>query len=309
VPVTFRSSFVAAPAASVFPDATNTGVQSGVSLTNSGNFTTSANNQVISGLNITIPQGSGGAGIIVAHNNVTITNCKITGMGCDVGIYMNNGTNGLTVSHCEIFGTPGVGLPDDTTRTAVQLVNGIRTDDNVSIPTNTEISFCNIYGVENCICSLDSYIHDNYFHDMAYWTGPNEPGGDTHVDCIQTFDASNIGGMRIVHNTIYGIATMGMFSPATATGASSCCAFSQNQHDLTIDNNLVAGGGFSFQGNDQTGASSPVNTRITNNRFSRLLYSHCGNFGIFSGFDPAAPGYIFSGNVWHETGLPVFITD
>jgi hypothetical protein len=170
---------------------------------------------------------------------------------------------------------------------------------------NSEIAFCNIYGVENAICSMDSNIHDCFLHDLANW----DFGGDgTHPDCIQTFDAGNVPGMIVRHCTILGMDTCGMQSPTNSLVASSCLALSQNQFNVTIDNNLMAGGTFTIYGPNQHGGAA-ANIHITNNRFSSQFRPNCGDFGIFSGFTPTASGYLFSGNVWHETGLPVTINN
>jgi hypothetical protein len=74
-------------------------------------------------------------------------------------------------------------------------------------------------------------------------------------------------------------------------------------HDITIDNNWFEGGGYVMYG---PGAGSP-NVRIINNVFSRKYYpkifprGNCGYFGINTGFDSRALGWLWSGNK-DETG-------
>src|SRR5262245_6930841 len=84
-----------------FPDATTTGVPSGVVLTPSGSIVVTKAGTVLSGLDIT---GS----IDVEAPNVTIQNCRITTDDWQ-GIDAENVT-GLTVKNCELNGlrgTPG----------------------------------------------------------------------------------------------------------------------------------------------------------------------------------------------------------
>jgi len=119
------------------------------------------------------------------------------------------------------------------------------------------------------------------------------------------FVFTGTGGMQIIHNTIISIETGGDFTPTKWQGGSSAIALIDGQHDLTIDNNLLAGGSYTVYGPSQHGAA-PSNVRVTNNRFSTKYYPKCGAYGTHAGFNKAAPGFVWSGNVWHESGRTVF---
>lgn len=279
-----------------FPDATNTGVSSGTTLTNSGPINVNTNGAIISGKNIT---GS----LTVDANNVIVENCKINCSGENYGIGLMSGRSGLTVRHCEVFG-----IPITNNRPASHVLTAIACDFDASM-ANVEISFCDIHGIENAIGGGNLFIHDNYIHDFAIW----QVGGDTdHTDGVQTAGSTNIGGMRIIHNTIIGICTAGgLATPTNYQAGSSCVALSMGMHDLTIDGNFFAGGTYTLYGNAQAGGS-PANTHVTNNRFSTQYYPNaefpggkCGCFGTSVGFAVGAVGFIWTGNVIHETGAVV----
>ncbi len=84
----------------------------------------------------------------------------------------------------------------------------------------------------------------------------------------------------------------GEFSLSNWQSGSSAVALSEGQYDLTIANNLFAGGSYTMYGPSQHG--------------SNKYYPRCGAYGTHSGFNPGAPGFLWSGNVWHETGRTVW---
>src|SRR5262249_30053599 len=143
------------------------------------------------------------------------------------------------------------------------------------------------------------YMHDNYIHDFADWIAY-----DNHTDGLQTYGHAGEGGLRGIHNTIIGIITGGDFTPMNYIAGSSAIALIDGMHDLTIDNSFLAGRTYTICGPSQSGGSS-ANVRVTNNRFSRQYFPKCGEFGTHTGFNWNAPGFLWSGNVWHESGQPI----
>ena len=89
---------------SLYPNATNTGVQAGVNLTtHSGSLTLSTPGQVVSGLIIT-------GGVQITASNVTLENCIIevpASAPWDVGV--NGGLTGVNIENCEIVGAGTAG--------------------------------------------------------------------------------------------------------------------------------------------------------------------------------------------------------
>ena len=278
------SSAPATPASSQisldgFPNSTNTGPAAGTIFRDfKGIYEVRQDNAVINGLRVT-------GAISVYANNVTIQNCEINASGELYGISQVSGA-GLKVKHCRIYG-----IPSKTDRKATHLLTGV---DNAA-----EVSFTDISGVENGIVGGTTYIHDNYIHDFARWIE-----ADDHTDGLQTYGWAGAGGLRVIHNTIIAVTTGGDYTATNYGTGSSAIALSEGMHDLIIDSNLFAGGGWTLYGPSQHGAA-PINVHVTNNRFSRQYYPKGGVAGTHTGFNRRAPGFMWSGNVWHETGQPI----
>jgi hypothetical protein len=150
-----------------FPDATNTGVPAGVTLTPyNGNLVINTPGAVISGLDI---HGS----VIINAANVTIQNCKITSASyCVVYAY---DAIGATVKNCEIN---GLGTVSGSTG-----IGGQGTFLNN-----------NIYNVENGFdLGGPALIQDNYIHNL-------KAAGSPHYDGIQI--DGGVSNIVVSHNSI-----------------------------------------------------------------------------------------------------------
>ncbi len=148
-----------------YPDATNTGVPAGVTLTNSGPITVTTNGAVIQNLNIV------NGNITVNANNVTIRNCRITTY--DYYPIDNGGTN-LLVEDCEITGTdPNVAAAISFSNYTARRVHAKGSADGFKANAN-------------CV------IEDCYIHDLAVTQ-------DSHNDGIQSTGGDNV---TVRHNTI-----------------------------------------------------------------------------------------------------------
>jgi hypothetical protein len=149
-----------------WPDATNTGVPAGVTLTPSGALVINTPGAVIQGLNIT-------GNVIINAPNVTLLNCKITS-GANYVVEISKGIAGTVIQNCEIDnqGAGGVGISGQGTFIANDIhgcVDGI-----------------NIWGD-------NSVIQGNYIHGEA---GP----AGAHFDSIQA--DGGFSGLTIDHNTV-----------------------------------------------------------------------------------------------------------
>lgn len=160
----FIPNLINNPSLGGYPDATNTGVPPGTTLTNSGSLTINTNGAVVQNLNIS-------GDIIVNANNVTIRNCRITSGGYYPIRW--EGDSGLLVEDTEIIGTnynvtAGMSFSNYTARRVFVTgsADGFKADSNVLI--------------ENC-----------------YVTGLGI-GPDTHNDGVQTTGGSNV---TLRHNT------------------------------------------------------------------------------------------------------------
>ncbi|MEO5499289.1 MAG: hypothetical protein ABIR46_02210 [Candidatus Saccharimonadales bacterium] len=131
--------------------------------------------------------------------------------------------------------------------------------------------------IDDDVSIADSYIHSIY------------EGATGHGDGIQGVANSNV---TISHNTIYAESTTAAINlNNNPTGPSST--------NVLISNNLLAGGGWTMY----CPVVATVNYQILNNRFSRFFHPNVGVAG------PATDcgNETQSGNVYHETGAPLFL--
>jgi hypothetical protein len=81
-----------------------------------------------------------------------------------------------------------------------------------------------------------------------------------------------------------------VFNSQPQTDAISLFQDFGTQTNRVIDNNLVAGGGYTIYGGANPGGAQTSNIRITNNRFSRIYFPRGGYYGHATAFDPSGPG-------------------
>jgi hypothetical protein len=279
------------PSACGYPDATNTGVPAGTSLTPSGSRTVSTNGAVLNGLDIT-------GTVTVAADNVTIKNSRITATRGGSGTYaviLNNGADNFTIEHTEVLGP--------TSETA-----------------GLQSAVWNHYGNPGVVA------RNVYFHKCAdCWEGPG-----VFEDVFMVVDAAYNGShdediyvcgaaVKVEHSTLFNT----HHQTATVFGDTAGCG----GNTIEIKNSLLAGGGYMLypQGN----ASSPVGTmNIQNNRFARCRTGNVYNSstggtycdstsGDANGYYPyggfyGVAAYYFTGgsnvwtnNVWDDNNQPV----
>ncbi len=164
----FQANCITQPSVCGYPDATNTGVLSGITRTNSGSITVSTNGAVIQNLNVN-------GEITVEANNVTIRNVRVTSGSYYPINYVYGNHTGLVIEDTEIIGTG-------------------------SLPTAC-MSFDN-YTVRRVKCSgaYDGFkatanvtIEDSYITGLLVTQ-------DSHSDAIQM--GAGITNVTIRHNTI-----------------------------------------------------------------------------------------------------------
>lgn len=161
----FQANCINVPSACGYPDATNTGVPAGVTLTNSGSITVNTNGAVVQNLNIN-------GNITVRANNVTIRNVRITSNDYYPISYSGSYT-GLVIEDSEMIGTSSgvTSFGPNLNYTARRVettggADGFKADSNVVIE--------------------DSYIH-------GLWETES-----SHNDGIQAYGGSNV---VVRHNT------------------------------------------------------------------------------------------------------------
>ena len=141
-------------------------------------------------------------------------------------------------------------------------------------------------GVHNGDGSTPDLIEDSYIHGLANCCGFHDE--DVHIDTG--------GPIDMIHNTFLNELDQ------TATIIINQDAPPPPSH-VTIDDNLLAGGGYAIYGGDGGSAYSGPATyiRITNNRLSSLYFPKIGEWGWLAIYDNNT-GNVCSGNVNDATG-------
>jgi hypothetical protein len=272
------------PPATGFPDATNTGIPAGTVLKRvpqdltsgpgwewdtRGWISVNVAGTVLDAIDVK-------AEVSVMADNVTVRRCKIVhGVEGASGVASRH-AHGTIVEDCEIHGVDaGMGR-------LMRAIADVYGDGTGLICRRNNISMVGT-GIQ---CGHGT-LEDNFIHDMGYKDGD-------HTNC-QTSNRSD-GPLIIRHNT--------HFCQLGQTDAVSLFQDFGPQHDVTIDNNLLAGGSYTIYG----GASSKpeavptTNIKITNNRISRKFFPNGGQYGPVAYFEKDGVGNVWSGNVWDDTG-------
>ncbi len=251
------------PPSAGYPNASNTG-PTGPLAESTGNISVGVAGTVIQDRKIN-------GCITVNADNVTIRNSEI---------------------HCNQYGIANLNAANTGLLIEDVLIEcGHQPGDEAVTAYNYTIRRSEAFGCENVLwCNANCVIEDNYLHDPICYSCWPQPW--PHTDTIQVSNGGS--NIRIEHNTVYGAYTSrqdfgnGAFSIAEATGHSVT--------NVVVNNNLVAGGGYTLRCPDRGTFT------WNNNRFSRIYVSTVGGWGpIF----PTCLRHPRSGNVYHETGEPI----
>jgi hypothetical protein len=228
--------------------------------------------------------------------NVTVSNAKIACTSGRTGeaangtavIKIEDGAS-ATIDHVEINGMSGVHscIWHQGTSMIARAVNCYKVNDGIFSWADT--SYSQTTG--------DNFtITDSYFHDFTTKTA------NGHVDGYQTEGAAN-GAIR--HNTYL------MTSDAQNDANSAIAIWNslRSSHDITVQNNLIAGGGFSIYAEDYSPSeSSPAggftvtDTSFSGNVFSNHLFGCVGYYGVWFPRGRPTDGWQRQGNTLLETG-------
>lgn len=214
--------------------------------------------------------------IDVTASNVTISNVRVLASGETFGVSLRH-TRDVTVQDSQIHAKDGG---------ANRLLVGIK--DIYGDATGTRVLRNDISRTSTGVQIYSGLIQDNYIHDMGYRDGDHLNGTTSNGGTDQ---------LTIRHNTV--------FNQHDQTDAISLFQDFGVEANRLIDNNLVAGGGYTIYGGANPGAAKTSNIKITNNRFSTKYYPKGGYFGHATAFDPTAPGNTWTGNIWDDTAQPV----
>jgi VCBS repeat-containing protein len=227
---------LATPILTGFPDATTTGVSAGTVLTSH------AGDLVIDTPGAVISGLNITGTVYINAPNVTIENCKITSDNWWV-VIVEPGVTGALVQNCDINGT------------------GTGPQGQVGIAGQGTFLHNNIYNVENGVDVRgdNTLIQDNYIHDL-------QASGDPHYDGIQI--SASVSNVTVRHNTD--------ISPDSATSAVYVANDWGSVSNIVIDNNELAGGGFTVYSDQKTAARGGTGTvtgvQFTNNKLESGHY-------------------------------------
>jgi len=269
------SSFQEAITTGGWPGLSNTGYPAATQLRNTSGRTITADNTVIDGEKIS-------GALTIAARNVTVRNSWIissfgTGAGVNgTGVIQIQPGASATIEHCTLDGS-------NRTHTGIWF-------QGASMVARAN----NIFGINDGIFAWDAdnfTIENNYLHDFTVETA------NGHVDGFQTEGASH-GVIR--HNTFD--VTQGQ------TSAVSIWNSRRNSDDILVENNLMAGGGFTVYAEDYSpseqnpaGGYTVTNIRFVDNKFSTVHFPCVGAFGVW--FTRGAPS-----DGWHRSGNAVLET-
>ncbi len=253
-----------------FPDASTTGVPSGVSL------------------------------------HACATTITITGTydACQFNGSLDIRANNVMITRSLIKGQVGAGSDGASDQTGLVIRNstidcGCLSTDDTHTPaaiadSNFSLLRVNIFNAgHGAAVGSNVTIQDSYIHGL---------GGNTeaHKDGIYSGNGTNV---TIKHNNIE-------CNDGPIAGCTSAIGLLTDFTDITyytIDNNLLnTNGAYCFYGSGGPGKTYGSNhITFTNNHFGRKYNANCGFYGPVTYFDIAQPGMVWSGNVWDDTGEAV----
>jgi hypothetical protein len=256
---------IAAPSECGFPDSTNTGVPTGVTLRDSGPLVVTTDGAVIQNLLIN-------GCIEVRARNVTIRNVEMVSAWRDgFCLHVAEGASNTTVEDSVVRGLDA----------ATQSVEYAVRDNG----TGTRLIRVDIYWCTQCVQGASTTIIDSYIHDLA-----TVPGA--HYENV--YDGGSAAGLTLEHNTLtnqHGQTAVIYLSPDAGP-----------IRGVTIKRNLIAGGGYAIYGGADSERGPGEQVVVVGNRFSRLFFGQGGSYGTVAYFDMAGSGNQWAANVWDDTG-------
>ncbi len=215
----------------------------------------------------TVIKGMDVSGCInVRAANVTIIDTRVRG-NCNyvVGSY----STGLTIEDSEVDGMNSAGASV-----------GIGYAGFTALRVNVHGSQDGINANGNVV------VQDSWVHDLNEYNG-------SHNDGIQITEGSNI---VLKHNRIE--------NHLDETSAIMVGADQGNVSNVTVDSNLLAGGGYSlYGGEDPPAGNSIASIVLSNNAFTTEYYPNGGAYGPVTARNDSQ--ITFTGNHWYETGKAI----
>jgi hypothetical protein len=276
----------ALPSGCNYPGATNTGVPAGTTLKSvpgqvssgpgwqyvaaNSEVTVTGNGAVLSGLSIPYT-------VEIDASNVTIKNVKIVTGGA-FGISLRH-TTGVTIENSVISG-------QDATTGRVN----VAIDDVYGDSTGLTITGNNISAFRTAMQVSAGLVQGNYIHDPGYIAGDHTNGIVTN---------GGTAAMTINDNTVFN--SQGQTDAISLDASAGGVAVANK----TIENNFLAGGGYSIYGGDGPSTNPTSDIVIKNNRFGQQYFAKGGQFGAVAYYDHTGSGNSWTSNIWDTTGQAI----
>lgn len=254
------------------PNATNTGVPAGTSLkVVTGDQTFAKPNQVISGLDI--------RGFVrITAKNVTLKNSIVRGRAdvrCNSALIHVEDNASATISDVEL--APVQPHP---------CLDGVWA-------TNTVLRRVNIHDVVDGVKAFDNVVVEHsYIHDLSWFASdPNQGGGPTHNDAVQTYEGNS--NITLRYNALdVGRRANAAYQVTQDRG--------QRATNLRIEYNWLDGGQCTLNFSHKGGPTPMTGIYVIGNRFGRNSVHDCP---ILISTQTVLTEV--SGNVWDDTGRPI----
>jgi hypothetical protein len=272
------------PSACGFPDLENTGVTAGASLTPVNGVVKLETPGMV--FENRLVRGS----IHISAPNVTVRNVKLVNTDDYYAIRIlpwENAGAGAVIEHVEIDLGGKMGDPSGGD------LKGIAFDGytarNVFIHNGTD---CAHFGenvvIEDSLCVAGPDADGDAWPDQrSFCSGPQ------HFDGFQSDGGNNI---VLRHNTIR--------NPCGQTSAILMSSNTSPIENFRIEDNLMAGGGWTLYCAGNQDKSRVSNATVTGNRFAKTWFPKGGNWGPAAYCEPGLAD-VFERNVWDDTGAPI----
>jgi hypothetical protein len=260
------------------PSMNTTGPAAGTTFTASSGFSANTAGQVYNGLNVN-------GEISINASNVTIQNSNITAVDPDTAaIKVAKGVTGVKIVNDSIHGTNAV--QSGSLAFAVSYFG--------SSISGVTIDHTNFYNGDRILAGYGT-VTNSYCLGGAKFNSSS--GSEEHDECIYTDGAAP--GIRAIHDTLLvdNVQTAAIFVDNPDYGGGGVDGI------LDVENSILAGGGYCIYGGDGTNTPHTGSVTIKDNRFSRIFYSKCGQYGTDAHVTESVTTW--SGNVWDDTNSPV----
>jgi hypothetical protein len=270
-PTSKQEDCISKPSACGYPDTTNTGVPAGTALTPSSNeVTVTKAGTTISGIALTSSIAVDADNTTIKDSEITVDGTQTCGGSCGGrGIWIAPGVTGTIVEHVTCHG--GAASGDDVTQYCIANNN-----------SSTQVSYLYAYNCTECFTGPGT-LSDSFLDVTGTIQGE-------HYEDI--YYGGGAGPLIVNHNT--------MLNPQGQTAVVFASVDFGDLPQLTITDNLMAGGGYViYGGGSGSGGSVTGPITVTGNRFSRIYYPDGGYYGLAGDF---VDGHTtWSENIWDET--------